>query len=472
MSSQTWVQIGVIASLFGLLFWPNLRRLWLKTNPFNGEPNWGHAVVVPAVGLYYLFIHREALAKARGEQFIWGSITRPGRWVAAVSMLVTGALIVLACRGRLGTVYSLSSVAGYTVGLFGLIIGLLDWSLGTTLFGLAIYVYGIYPGQNDYLKDVGMIVTLFGIVLLVYGQRVMRVAWFPIVFLICAIPWPGLVYSWVAEPLQQIAANVAVLVLKTTGVDALCSGTKIVIQSAVSTKPNRVLNVAEACAGMRSLMTFITIGGAVAFLPSRKLWQQVIIVVSAVPIAISCNVMRISGQGLLDHYVSPEWSESFAHQFVGMIMLLPAFFMILGVGKLLDKLFIEEADDPYVLLTPNKAAVKATAGPRTQPAPAAVAVLQPSRPVVKTATQQATPAVRTPMTQMTEQPRTAPAMSVAAPQPRTPVPQHSPAGVTPTPPRVGSTPPRPRHIPPVAPRAIVPPRQQPRGPFPSTEESR
>ncbi len=243
-----------------------------------------------------------------------------------------------------GLVFALVKAIAAAGASLGFLVLLLDWSLGTTLFGLGLFIYGIYPGQNDYLKDLGMIGTLFGIVLLMCGPSVMKIAWFPILFLICAIPWPGLVYSWVAEPLQTMAANVAVDVLKLSGVDSVCSGTKIIIFSSTLAQP-RVLNVAEACAGMRSLMTFISVGGAIAFLSSRPLWQKLLIVFSAIPIAIFCNVMRISGQGLLDHYVSPEWSESFAHQFVGMMMLLPAFFMILGVGLLLDKLFIEEAEE-------------------------------------------------------------------------------------------------------------------------------
>ena len=59
-----WVQVAVIAALMALLFWPNLRRLWDKTNPFYGEPNWGHAICVPVIGLYYLYLHRQSLRAA------------------------------------------------------------------------------------------------------------------------------------------------------------------------------------------------------------------------------------------------------------------------------------------------------------------------------------------------------------------------------------------------------------------------
>jgi exosortase len=269
------------------LFRFSLLRLWLKTNPITGEANWGHSLFVPLVGLYYLYIHREALLATR---------------------------IKTAWSGML-----------FLVG------------------GILIFGYGIWPGQNDFVKDFGMVVTIFGLVLLMCGWQVMKIAWFPIVFLICAIPWPGLVYSWIASPLQILAANVAVKVLSFVGVPAIVSGTKIFIDS--SSGPPRTLNVAEACAGLRSLMTFISVAAAVAFLSSRPLWQKILITLMAVPIAIFCNVMRVSGQGLLDHYWSQELSQGFAHAFVGTIMLIPGFFLILLCGWFLDMVLLEEVDE-------------------------------------------------------------------------------------------------------------------------------
>ncbi len=281
---STWIKTGILTFLVFCAFWPNLTRLWTKTNPFYGEPNWGHSMAVPIIGLYYLYVNRDAILAAK----------RKPSWVGFL------------------------------------------FALG----GVLLYGYGIWPGQNDFVKDFGMVVTLFGIVLMMCGWAVMKITWFPIAFLVCALPWPGLVYSKVAGPLQQLAANVAVFVLQMTGVKAYAGGTKICVFGHDDIM--RTLNVAEACAGLRSLMTFISVAAAVAFLSSRPLWEKLIVVLSAIPIAIFCNVMRISGQGLLDHYVSQQLSENFAHAFVGTVMLIPAFLMILGVGWLLDQAFVQE----------------------------------------------------------------------------------------------------------------------------------
>jgi exosortase len=287
LSAAAWVQILIAAGLFVALFWPSLRRLWLRVNPFTGDPAWQHAICIPLIGLYYLYVNRDELLAQE---------SRPA-WAG----------------------------------------------LGGLILGIAVFGYGIWPLQNDFVRDFGMVLALFGVVLLLSGWSVMRIAWFPIAYLICGIPWPDAVYSRIAGPLQHLAARAAVLVLRMTGVHALNRGTKIEIPDQAG--GFMMLNVAEACSGLRSLMTFITVGAAIAFLSARPLWQKIVITCSAVPIAVMCNMMRVAGQGILHYYVSPQLSESFAHQFVGIVMLIPAFFLILLVGWVLDHLFIEVADE-------------------------------------------------------------------------------------------------------------------------------
>jgi exosortase len=341
VSLTTWIKVTLItAAMVWLFYVPSLRRLWYKTNPIWGEPNWGHAIVVPLVGLYYLYINREELLKATVTPLLIGKLSR-ARIIGGLAFLLVGLGLHFAAPYVVP-----ASVVGYAKGgfagiaVFGAFALVFDWGIGTLLFGLATAMYGIHPGKNDWIKDVGMVITLFGVVLTLCGWQVMRIAWFPIAFLICALPWPPLVYSAIAWPLQKLAAMAAVGALRLTGVDAQQEGARINIAGTTS------LNVAEACAGMRSLMTFISLGAAVAFLSNRPLWQRIVMVLSAIPIAIFCNVMRVTGQGLLHYYVSPQLSADFAHEFVGLVMLVPAFFLILLVGWVLDQLFIEEVDQP------------------------------------------------------------------------------------------------------------------------------
>jgi exosortase len=213
--------------------------------------------------------------------------------------------------------------------------------------GILLYAYAIWPLQNDWVKDLGMVVTLFGVVTLMCGWKVMKIAWFPIVFLICALPWPGLFYSMLAGPLQKMAAIVAVHLMNLLGVESSQSGTKIFVQG--TDHLMHTLNVAEACAGLKSLMTFVAVAGAIAFLSYRPLWQKIIVWFSAIPVAIFCNTMRVTVQGVLARYWSMQWAESFAHGLVGLVMMIPAFFLILLVAWCLQTLFVEEVADKRAL---------------------------------------------------------------------------------------------------------------------------
>jgi exosortase len=452
---ETWVKVGVLAPLFIAVYWLVLRWLWDKTNPIWGEANWGHAVCIPIVGLYYLYINRDDLLKQPVEPLIVGKFAAWHRLYPAIGMIVVGAIAWAVGSDASG----FTKAIGATMAIFGLLVLLLDWAIASLLFGLAMFAYGIWPGQNQFVQGCAMILTLFGVVLMLCGWRIMRYAYFPIVYLICGVPWPPLVYSYIASPLQTLAAKVAVVTLRFTGVTAYRSGTKINMASSSLTAPMRTLNVAEACAGLRSLMTFITVGVAVAFLSARPLWQKIVISLSSIPIAIFCNVMRVAGQGLLDYYVSEQLSQSFAHQFVGIIMLVPAFFMILLVGWLLDHVFVEEADDrssAYGGSGPHPAGVApvgASAGglvldiPRRTPAPKV-------KPVPQTAQTHVAPRATMPAPAQAAKPQAAP-----VPTPATAPAQQRPAVV---PPRPGIVPPRPGIVPPRP--GIVPPRPPQRPP--------
>lgn len=353
-SGSRWtalVKAGFLLACFVVLYWNNLVRLYYKTMPFIGDPNWSHSICIPIIGLYYLYLHRDELEATPIEPLLMSRITLK-RILSAVACAGVGLVLAKFAQpvfeqvpglSRLGTMVSLG---GYFLLLFPPLVVFFDWGIGTLLGGLFLTAYGIW-GSNDFLWDFGGIVTLFGMVLTLCGWKIMRIAWFPIVFLVCALPWPPIVYSQIASPLQVLSARVAVLVLQLTGADASYSGTRVLLPqfAADGTRlQDRALDVATACAGLRSLMTFISIGGAVAFLSDRALWQRLLIVASAVPIAVLCNVFRVSGLGILDLYVDKHWSEGFAHQFAGMVMLLPAFVMLLIVCWVLDRLFIEEVD--------------------------------------------------------------------------------------------------------------------------------
>lgn len=387
-----WVQIGVVALLMVATFRFNLSRLWGRTNPFTGQDdNWQHAVFVPLIGLYYLYLHRDELIKAAGAPVRHEFAIRVLSLIGLALMAVAG--VWLMTQGVKEMLFHLLLVGVLGVGMAISALSPTSNTFGSILMieGLLVFAFGIFPGQNDYLKDLGMVITLFGVTTLLAGWAVMKVAWFPIVFLVVGLPWPELVYSKLAWPLQKLAASAAVGTLRLFGVDAHNYGTRIIYVGVGKDGPEpRMLNVAEACAGLKSVMTFLMVAGTVAFLSARPLWEKLVISLSAIPIAIFCNVVRVAGQGVLDRYVSHEVSQGFAHKFVGLIMVIPGFFIILLVGWVMDKVFIEEVD-PEKLKMSRKGGRKvvevrkpAVAAALAEPTEAATTELsEPGVPLVK-----------------------------------------------------------------------------------------
>ena len=128
-----------------------------------------------------------------------------------------------------------------------------------------------------------------------------------------------------------------------------------------------VLNVAEACSGLRALGTFITMGAIVAFLTRRPAWQKIAIMLWTVPIAVACNVARVTGVGLLDFYVSQRFIEGAYHESIGYAMIVAGFLLIVAVAWLLDHLFI--GGDPTIPHAPARAPLRTPpfARPRWHP---------------------------------------------------------------------------------------------------------
>lgn len=275
----------ILAVAFGALFWVNLERLWRWTNPSSGDPNWGHAIFIPLISMTYLLEHRDRVRQTRA---------RPS---------VAGLFVIVA---------------------------------GIALFVGAIGVGTSFVQFGPYLQDLGMLTTLFGCVLAVFGWPMVRVALFPIGYLLCALPWPPRVHDALTQPLQNLAATASVRVLQLTGMNVDQAGNTIHILAASGAE--RALNVAEACSGMRSLITFVAIGLAFAFLSARPTWQRALIGLAAVPIAIACNVFRIVGEALLDQHVGPGLSEGFAHSAIGLVLLAPGFALFILLGRMLDRL--------------------------------------------------------------------------------------------------------------------------------------
>ena len=181
---------------------------------------------------------------------------------------------------------------------------------------------------------VSFVLALMGIVLLLLGRHVFRILAFPLFFLFLMVPLPQSLVNVVAFPLQLTAADWAVDLLYYLRIPALREGNIIHL-------PNTALYVAEACSGLRSLMALVTLGVVFAYF-FRKSWgERILIVLSAIPIAIVVNALRVTITGVLTYRFGEKAAEGAIHEFQGLITFSAAFVLLLTEAWLLTKLWPE-----------------------------------------------------------------------------------------------------------------------------------
>ncbi len=195
------------------------------------------------------------------------------------------------------------------------------------LAALVLYIMG-RAGAEFFLQRSSLVVLLGGATLWLGGWRMFRIAAFPLGFLFFMVPLPYLVYDAVAFPLKLFAARVATESLFYLGVPVFREGNIIHLAG-------QSLEVADACSGIRSLVSLIALGVVYAYFTETVSWKRATIVLSTVPIAIAANAFRVTGTGILTHYVGPEVAQGFFHTFSGWLVFVAAFVLLFAVGMAL-----------------------------------------------------------------------------------------------------------------------------------------
>ena len=281
------------------LYWTMLLKL--GRDWWNDE-NYSHGLLIPFVIAYILWTQRERVTRyVSRPNALWGSM-------------------------------------GIMLGLFGL------WA-GTA-------------GAELFVQRTSLVVMLAGIVVYFGGLTLLRLALVPLSLIMLAIPIPAIVLNKIAFPLQLLASRCAVSAIAAFNIPVLRQGNVIELMPLGATQPKR-LEVVEACSGIRSLMTLVTLAVVFAYftypregnsdphgggdgpgarpLKSFAVWRSIVIVLSAVPIAILTNVLRVSGTGVLARFYGSKVADGFFHSFSGWVMYVVAFLMLFAVGWSLDR---------------------------------------------------------------------------------------------------------------------------------------
>lgn len=206
--------------------------------------------------------------------------------------------------------------------------------LALALLGAAMQLAGAYFYVR-WLAGVALIPYLGAAVLMAGGWPMLRWAAPALAFLVFMVPLPYRYEAMMKEPLKLAATLASTCTLQTLGLPALREGNIIVLDGAE-------LGVEDACSGLKMLIVFGAMAMAVALLARRRLLERVLILASAVPIAILSNVARITLTALAVGIVG-ERALHVSHDLAGWLMM-PMGLAMLGIELwFFDRLFIDEA---------------------------------------------------------------------------------------------------------------------------------
>lgn len=205
-------------------------------------------------------------------------------------------------------------------------------SLGLPLIVIALLMLlvGVF-GAELFLSRNSLLVLIAGLIVFFLGTRMFRALLFPLLFLALMVPIPAIVFSQITFPLQIFASKIAAWSLPVLGVPVLREGNVI-------TLPAMPLEVAEACSGIRSLLSLVTLAIMYGYLLEKRVGLRVVLALASVPIAVAANGLRIVGTGLLVQYWDPDKAEGFFHAFSGWLIFVVSLLMLFLLHHLLRAL--------------------------------------------------------------------------------------------------------------------------------------
>jgi exosortase len=185
------------------------------------------------------------------------------------------------------------------------------WLVALGLFELLLGVFG----ADLFLQRTSFVLLVAGLIWMLLGRQMLGRVKFVLFVLLLAIPLPTILFNQITFPLQLLASRFASDLLPLAGVPVLREGNIIQL-------PALQLEVAEACSGIRSLMSLFTVAVIYGYFLERGTWRRVLLALAALPIAVAANVARIFGTGLCVQYWDPDKAMGFFHEFSGWLMFL------------------------------------------------------------------------------------------------------------------------------------------------------
>ncbi len=284
LDSSVYVKVTLIALLLWWFFRHEVDNIVYR---WATDPSWSHGFLIPLFSLYFLSQHTRDIVTLKPK----------------VSYL--GLVLLIGC--------------------------------------FIFYTLDVVYFRIGYFQPLTLIAAIGATVLFLGGWRLVRYTWLPIIYLVFAVKLPSRLYTGLTIPMRMFAAKVASALLSMVrGLEATAGG--VVIDVTYNGKQmDPPLDVAEACSGMRLLMAFLALGVAMAYLHYRPAWQRLVLLASTIPIALLCNVVRVTVTGFIYVLGDPKYAQGIYHDMLGMGMLPLAFGLYGALAWFMSNLFVDEA---------------------------------------------------------------------------------------------------------------------------------
>jgi len=200
-----------------------------------------------------------------------------------------------------------------------------SWGFAVIVVSLVMVIVGSL-GAELFVARVSLVLLLGGMVIFLLGWQHFRAILFPWLFLFFMVPIPAIIFAQLTLPLQTLAARLATAALQTVGIPVLREGNVIAL-------PAMPLEVAEACSGIRSLLSLGTLAIIYGYFLEEKLLPRVLIALASIPIAVMANGFRIFGTGVLVQYWDADKALGFFHEFSGWLVFVVSMFLLFLIHK-------------------------------------------------------------------------------------------------------------------------------------------
>ena len=204
-------------------------------------------------------------------------------------------------------------------------------ALGWAVFAIALGLYILGRSQQIMLFELGSFIWMLAAILLVKrGSSALKVMWFPLFFMLFMIPLPGTVVTTLTMPMKMAVSYATANILHWADYPIARNGVELQIGQ-------YQLLVADACAGLQTLLTLESLGlFYMNVVRHTSVFRNVVLAILIVPISFTANVIRVITLTLVTYYFGDEAGQGFLHGFAGMVLFVSALVLILGIDALLQ----------------------------------------------------------------------------------------------------------------------------------------